>query len=106
MSQMIEKSMARNFKLSHFQQILGVCPDFFIHKWEQRKGNMELLIEIPARVVEMSKNEPFEDDQGTTNENPYFQCLSDKLLIIRREQFSEELVSMCYNYFQDKENID
>ena len=53
---MIELSMKRNFKVSQFQQILTVCPNFFIHKWETRKNKSELLIEIPQEINYILEN--------------------------------------------------
>lgn len=49
-SRMIELSLKRNFRISHFQQILTVCPNFFIHKWDTKQGKVELYIEIPANI--------------------------------------------------------
>jgi len=49
---MIELSLKRNFKIMHFQQILTVCPNFFIHKWDTKQGKLELYIEIPANIEE------------------------------------------------------
>jgi hypothetical protein len=62
-SKMIEHSLARNFKLSHFQQILTVCPNFFIHKWELRQGKAELLIEIPANVKRILEDMPDSEEE-------------------------------------------
>ena len=61
-SKMIEHTIFRNFKLSHFQQILTVCPNFFIHKWELRQGKAELLIEIPLNVKKILEDEPESDE--------------------------------------------
>jgi len=50
LSKMIEHSLGRNFKYSHYQQILTVCPLFFIDKWEHKHNKLELLIEIPNNI--------------------------------------------------------
>jgi hypothetical protein len=96
---MIEHSLYRNFKLSHFQQILTVCSNFFIHKWELRQGKAELLLEIPTNARKIADNEPYSED-GENQESPYPETIGESLLLKRREQFSEELVAICYEYFK------
>jgi len=52
MQQMIETSFARSFRESHFQQFLTVAQGFFIHKWEMRKGKLQLFIEMPHDIID------------------------------------------------------
>jgi len=99
LSKMIEHSIFRNFKLSHFQQILTVCPNFFIHKWELRQGKAELLIEIPENVKRTLEDLPESEDEEI-QETPYGDTLDETIQLRRREQFSEELCAICYEYFK------
>ena len=56
-SAMIERSYARSFNESHFQQFLTVAPGFFLHKWEMCKGRLLLLIELPAECLQQMHDE-------------------------------------------------
>ena len=57
MSAMIEESYKRNFKESHFQQFLTIAPGFFIHKWEMRRGRLQMCVEFPADMLDQVNNE-------------------------------------------------
>lgn len=59
-SKMIENSLRRNFKESHFKQIMNVIPDLFIYKWDKYKGEIELFIEIPKYIEEMLNGEKYD----------------------------------------------
>lgn len=99
LQKMIEHSLRRNFKISQFCQILTVCPNFFIHKWEMKHGKSELFLEIPGHINEILNCEPVPETEEGQEEQAYFDSLNDELLQKRREQFSEELVAICYEHF-------
>lgn len=59
-SAMIERQIHRQVTTNHLQRILHLVPAFYIHKWEMRKGKMELNVEIPHNikvVIEMMEND-------------------------------------------------
>ena len=56
LSAMIESSYNRNFKESHFRQFLTIVPGFYLHKWEMRKGRLQLMVDIPADLNEQMEN--------------------------------------------------
>ena len=62
LSHMIENSLQRNFKESHFRQIMTVIPDFFIYKWDKYKGEIELFIEIPNYIEKKLNSEPYDEE--------------------------------------------
>ena len=57
MSQMIAQSLGKTFKEKHFRRILNLVPGFYIHKWQMKKGKMELMIDIPQNVNELLEDE-------------------------------------------------
>ena len=84
LSPMIEHSFHRNFREEHFCKILTVCPNFFIHKWEQKKGKLELFIEIPVEIIEILSGECIETKES---ENAFPKPLDENTLQARRAQF-------------------
>lgn len=36
---------------------MTVAPGFFLHKWEMRKGRLQLMIEVPSDVAAQVENE-------------------------------------------------
>lgn len=49
----IESSLHRAFTVEHFQQILFVAPKLFVHRWEYRNKNYDLVIDIPKNLKEI-----------------------------------------------------
>ena len=47
---MIQSQTGRQFLLSHLRQIFSVVPNFFLHHWESRQGQYELVIQIPENL--------------------------------------------------------
>lgn len=56
LSRLVQNSTGRDFTLKHFQQILSLVPNFFMHKWEMQKLEPELLIEVPANIKDILTN--------------------------------------------------
>ena len=54
--EMIKSSFHRTFTETHFQQFLTVVPGFYLHKWEMRKGRLNLLVEFPADIASHVNN--------------------------------------------------
>lgn len=77
-----------------------MCPEFFIHKWETRKGQLQLLIEVPHNIEKILANEPDDETEQLNDEVAYPLPLNDSQLFKRREMFSEELCAICYDYFK------
>ena len=56
----VEKNTQREFTINSFRQILTLVPNFFNHKWEHHKGKMELVISIPANIMDIvASHSPF-----------------------------------------------
>ena len=56
LSAQIESTFHRDFKESHFRQILTIVPGFYLHKWEMIKGRLTLIVELPADCQEQMTN--------------------------------------------------
>ena len=54
---MIAESYKRSFKERHFQYFLTVAPGLFLHKWEMKKGRLQLMVEIPADAADQMNHE-------------------------------------------------
>ena len=52
LSASIESTVHKDFKESHFRQLLTIVPGFYLHKWEMLKGRLTLLVELPADISE------------------------------------------------------
>jgi len=68
---MIQDSFKRTFKESHFQQFLTTAPGLFLHKWEMRKGRLQLLIEIPSDAAEHPDNEHLAQEKKNNEMEAY-----------------------------------
>ena len=80
-----------------------MCPNFFIHKWETRKNKSELMIEVPKEIDEilLTGMRPELNGEVEAEEQAYAGHLNEEQMKKRREQFSEELVAICYDFYHD-----
>ena len=53
LTRMIAGSVGKALRESHFRQILSVVPNFFLHKWQVRKGVLELMVEVPENIADV-----------------------------------------------------
>ena len=99
---MIRSSLKHQFRIEHFQQILSVCPEFYIHKWEVRKGEPELFIDMPSNVEDLLMEEHQE-----ISEEPHVGYFCEANIELRKDMFSNELTAMAYDFFRnDYEDFD
>lgn len=54
---MIESSCGRQFKDKHLKKFMTIVPELYLHKWETRKGKLELFLEIPANIKHILKEQ-------------------------------------------------
>jgi hypothetical protein len=85
--------------------VLNVCSNFFVHKWEQHKGKLELMIDVPADIEAVLQDEAPNASDDEREVEPYPYALSEQLLRRRRDAFSDELVATCYDYYADNHSI-
>lgn len=103
LAKMIENSMKRNFTIAQFQQLLNVCPKFWLHKWVLIKGKIELMIEVPENAGEILY-EDYVDVNGSDDEtepSPLQVQMNEKIMEKRKSVFSEELVATCYDFYAE-----
>jgi REP element-mobilizing transposase RayT len=76
--------------------MLTVCPNFFIYKWEVKKNETHLLVEIPENIGALINGESNEEK----SQEPYSRTLTDQMLLTRRVEFSRELDAICYEAYR------
>ena len=97
---MIEKSTGKQFRESHFCQIMTLVPDFFIHKWQMRKGKMELIIEVPENIEEIvAKYDPEGVQTYQVSESAYPHPLPQELIHERIQIMKERVYMMTYKCY-------
>ena len=105
MSEMIQSSTGRDFKEKHFRQFLTIVPEFYTHKWQMRKGKMELLIEVPENIEEIIANYRTEHDIKCM-ESAYPKQLSESILKERQTILREKMFFETYKcYIKAKEEL-
>lgn len=86
------------FQMNDFQQMLFVCPDFFIHRWDVVKGDrVELFVDVPANIRDiLAKQKQYE--RVAPDEVPYANNLNDQLAN-RKILFKRSLVTLIYKAY-------
>jgi len=83
------------FTIAHFQQMLYVVPDFFLHRWDVKSDKAELYIDIPANIKEicarLASNQPVQ----VSNE-PLIGTVSQETFAARKTMFRKQLVTLTY----------
>ena len=59
----IEGTTAKQFTIDTFAQLLYLCPNFYLHKWEVKNGGKthELTIDIPKNIKQIVESEGCEE---------------------------------------------
>mmetsp|Transcript_18358 Transcript_18358/g.13362 ORF Transcript_18358/g.13362 Transcript_18358/m.13362 type:complete len:103 (+) Transcript_18358:667-975(+) len=95
---MVERQLHKKFALKHLQQMLWIAPNFFIHKWELKKGKQELLIDIPANIkliLEMY----FKQEAVEPTAAPVQGLVPNEVLLRRSAVFKSSLLMLTMQHF-------
>lgn len=97
-SSYIENSMKRKFTLQHFQQILTVAPQFYIHKWEQKGKGYELIIEIPKNIRQLI---PFsQENKEAPSQDAFENIMQSDITEVRKSYFKDNLYSITLQHYE------
>ena len=100
LKQSVESQTKREFKVSHFQQIISVAPFFYNHKWELRQGKYELVITLPKNSEAIVK-----DQNVRPSEDSYSGRINGDLMQQRAQLFKKlllELLVQDYQFFRSQ----
>ncbi len=77
--------------MDHFQQILKICPRFYLHKWETRNSgkSYDLIIDFPKNIREILAD---------PNTQPLNDSLEGKMRTEILEQRKEEMELSLFLY--------